>query len=57
MKGYADLLKELQQKFVSTDITAGLLGTEQANRFIDLLVDESALLSAVTVQRVDQRAG
>lgn len=42
---------------VSTDFNSGTLKHERASAFIDLVVDESALLKAITVHRTDAAAG
>lgn len=58
-KGYADLLNELQVKLSTGNFTdwIGFLDQEKADEFIDLTIDQSALLKAATVERVDERAG
>lgn len=57
VKEIAKVAELLREKFLTSDISEGLLPDEKADRFIDLLVDESALLSQVTVYRTNYRAG
>lgn len=54
----AELLREIEKKFTSTDLgTYGILPKEKANDFINLTLTQSALLSAVTTYQTDNRAG
>ena len=54
-----DRVEEMKKSALTTnDFSAtGLLKREQADMFIDLTVDESTLLSAVTVHKTDAAAG
>jgi len=54
----ADLLREIEQKFTSTDLGQyGVLPDEKADEFIDLTLKQSVLLNNITVYRTDHKAG
>ncbi len=59
IKTQQDLMREMRQKFVTGDFSAGggLLDTEQATRFIDTTVNLGVLMPKVTRKVVDNRSG
>jgi hypothetical protein len=53
-----DALQQMEKAVIDgTALPASILNTQQANRFIDLVVDESVLLKQVRVARIDHPAG
>ncbi|MEN3011008.1 MAG: phage major capsid protein, partial [Candidatus Bipolaricaulaceae bacterium] len=57
-RDYTDLLRQMQAKLSTTDLGAyGVIPIERVDEFINLVVDDSALLKVVHTQVVDNRAG
>lgn len=58
MNEHLKFLRELQLKFDTSDLGAyGIVPEDRADEFLNITVDQSALLKGVTVQMVQNRAG
>ena len=53
----SQIAEELRTKFLTSDLPSQVLPQEDADRFIDMLVDQSALLKYVDVYRTNYRSG
>lgn len=52
----AEFLAQLEKAGITTGNTGGLLNTEQANKFIDTVVDQSGFLKSIRIERNIARA-
>ena len=53
----AQIAEELRTKFLTSDLPSQVLPSQEADRFIDMLIDQSTLLREVEVYRTDYRSG